>query len=86
MALEQKKITIDGKEYTLQKLGIREYYKFMDKLKHGEFGIVESYDFLLENVIVNPRLTLEDFEEEGVEHCEKVMAATNKFLTAKSKK
>ncbi len=85
MALEQKKVKIDGKEYTFQKLPIRTYYDFMNKLKRGEFGIVESYDYLLEHVVVNPRLTLEDFETEGVAHCEKVMTEANKFLTAKSK-
>lgn len=78
-----KETTIDGNKYKFQKLPIRDYYKFMDNIKSGKFGILESYDFMLEHVVVEPRLTLDDFEELGIAHCEKVMAEANSFLTSK---
>ncbi len=61
----QEKETINGTEYTLQKLPPREYLRLRDRSKN-RFGNVIEETFiseLLKHIVVDPKVTLDDFEE-----------------------
>lgn len=64
MAYEQKTIKVNGNEYKLQRMALRQYMKLKDKCKVN--GVLQEADFvegLLENVLIDPKMTFEDFDE-----------------------
>lgn len=64
MEFKQKKVTVEGVEYTLQKLPVRQALKLRDSwLENGEVNQEKMYDALLNNIVVNPKVKLDDFDE-----------------------
>ncbi len=65
MEFEQKKVTVKGKEYVLQKLPIRKALEIRQKwtLPSGITDDVKMYDACLEHIVVNPKVKMEDFED-----------------------
>jgi len=64
---DQKTITISGKEYILQKPPARWVFQVTDRATN-KFGVLtkEKYiDELIKGVVVNPKVTLDDFEDIG---------------------
>lgn len=62
---KQKKIKLEGVEYTLQKLPAMEALKLRQrsKDKQGNPDEIKFYSELLEHVVVSPKVTISDFEE-----------------------
>lgn len=65
MDFEQKKVTVKGKEYVLQKLPIRKALEIRQKwtLPSGITDDVTMYDECLANIVVSPKVKMEDFED-----------------------
>lgn len=65
MEFEQKKVTVKGKEYVLQKLPIRKALEIRQKwtLPSGITDDVTMYDECLANIVVSPKVKMEDFED-----------------------
>ena len=86
MSLLQKKVKVDGVEYTLQGLSARDYYKCMSqKDEKGNLDTMAVYDYFFENVIVSPRVNFDDFDSNQFETIERLMTEVNTFLTTKPK-
>lgn len=64
MEFEQKKVTVMGKEYILQKLPIRKALEIRQKwtLPSGITDDVTMYDECLEHIVVSPKVKIEDFD------------------------
>ncbi|MED4977223.1 hypothetical protein NST70_13675 [Weizmannia sp. FSL K6-0777] len=62
---EQKKVTIDGIEYTLQFPGVREVVRMRDRNKNNVGQLVEEkyYEDVMKNVIVDPKTNWDYWEE-----------------------
>lgn len=62
---EQKKVTIDGIEYTLQFPGVREVVRMRDRNKNNAGQLVEEkyYEDVMKNVIVDPKTNWDYWEE-----------------------
>ena len=59
-----KKVVIDGEEYTLQKLPVRQALELRNQWHtNGEVDEIKMYELLLEHIVVNPKKTLDDFED-----------------------
>lgn len=54
-----KEIKVDGKDYKLQKLAVRPALEIRERT--GGMGI-EFYEEMLEHVVIEPKLTIDDFE------------------------
>ena len=68
MELKTKKVIVDNKEYTLQKLPVREAFKLRDSwIENGNVNQEKMYDKLLEHIVVVPKVKLDDFEALGIE-------------------
>jgi len=81
---EEKKVTIRGVEYTLKKISPREWARLRDRCKN-RFGVMLEEKFLseiLEYMVVNPRVTLDDFED--YETCQEVANAAVEFQLGES--
>ena len=79
--MRQKKITIGETEYNLQGLNAREFLR-MKKSATDERGNLDDekfYDLICENVIISPRITLDDFETPS--ELQEVMKPVLRFLT-----
>ncbi|CAG7592100.1 hypothetical protein PEPTYR26121_01493 [Peptoniphilus tyrrelliae] len=64
MELKTKKVIVDNKEYTLQKLPVREAFKLRDSwIENGNVNQEKMYDKLLEHIVVVPKVKLDDFED-----------------------
>jgi len=81
MAYEQKIVPVNGVDYTLQKLPTRQWIRARQKYrdKNGLPLDEELYDYLLENVVVSPKLKIDDFEED--QDLEELMEAVFDFHT-----
>ncbi|MBC3887252.1 hypothetical protein GH810_02875 [Acetobacterium paludosum] len=79
MAYEQKKDTINGVDYTFQKVPPREWVKIRQRCKDKNGQALEEklYDEILSHIVVTPKITMDDFEE--VEDMEAVMEAAITF-------
>ncbi len=67
-----KKIKVDGKEYTLQKLPVREGLELRKRCRVGsDIDDIAFYSELLEHVVMEPKMDLDDFESIG--HLEDLM-------------
>ena len=59
-----KKVVIDGEEYTLQKLPVRQALELRDQWQvDGVVDNVKMFDMALEHFVVHPKKTLDDFED-----------------------
>lgn len=67
MEFEQKTVEVMGKKYVLQKLPIRKALEIRQKwtLPSGMTDDVVMYDECLANIVVNPKVKIEDFEDLG---------------------
>ncbi|ERT62221.1 hypothetical protein [Peptoniphilus sp. BV3C26] len=67
MAFEQKTVKVMEKEYVLQKLPIRKALEIRQKwtLPSGITDDVTMYDECLANIVVNPKVKIEDFDDLG---------------------
>ncbi len=64
--MRQKTVVVNDIEYKLQAMPFREYMKVIDRCsnKHGNL-MKEAYsDALLENCVIEPKVRLEDFDED----------------------
>lgn len=77
--MEQKKVTINGTEYTLQKVTPREWLRMRDrcKNKHGQPIEERMYDEVLEHIVVHPKKKLDDFTD--LQELEELVAAAIRF-------
>lgn len=75
----QKTVKINGKEYMLQRVPPREWIKIRQRCKDKNGQPLEEklYDEILTNIVVNPHLEIDDFEE--LEDLEAVMEAAITF-------
>ncbi|MDH2334285.1 hypothetical protein [Paenibacillus polymyxa] len=80
---KQKQYTskIEGKEYLFQHPGVRAVAKINDasKNKHGVVLEERMYEEMLKNVIVQPKLKLDDFD--NYSECSEVINAAYAFIT-----
>lgn len=78
---KQKKVTVNGVEYTLQKLPVREAMKLRQRWgsKETASGIddIKMAELCLENIVVLPKLKLDDFE--NVDEVEDLVAECIEF-------
>jgi hypothetical protein len=79
MAYEQKKVNINSKEYTLQRVPPREWIKIRQRCKDKNGQPLEEklYDEILTHIVVIPHMDIDDFEE--LEDLEAVMEAAITF-------
>ena len=62
--MNTKIVKVSGTEYTLQKLAPREFYLMKERCTiNGQLNDLKMYDELFEHVVVNPKVTLDDFED-----------------------
>lgn len=62
-----KTVTVDGVEYTLQKLPVRPALEIRQRCtEDGVLNDIKMYEAMLESVVVSPKLKLDDFEDVGV--------------------
>jgi len=61
----QKTVTVGGKEYILQKMTPREWARLRDRSKNRFGNIVEEtfMSEILKYIVVDPKVTLDDFDE-----------------------
>ena len=77
--MSEKKVKIQGKEYTLKKIPPREWARLRDRCKN-RFGVMSEEKFLseiFEYMVVNPRVSLDDFED--YDECQEVANAAIEF-------
>lgn len=75
----EKKVEIRGKEYTFKKIPPREWVRLKDRCKN-RFGNVIEEKFLaeiFEHLVVNPKVSLDDFEDWS--ECQEVANAAIAF-------
>lgn len=64
---KQKKVTVNGVEYTLQKMPVREALKLRQRWssKDTPSGVddIKMAELCLENIVVMPKLKLDEFED-----------------------
>jgi len=75
----QEKVTINGTEYTFQKVLPREWLRMRDrcKNKHGQPIEEKLYEEVLKHIVVSPKKTLDDFTD--VAELEAVVEAAVRF-------
>lgn len=76
---QQKKVTIAGVEYTLQKLPPREYTRLRARSsdRSGLLNEERYLDEVLEHIVVDPKVKLDDFEDYAA--VEEVVAEATNF-------
>lgn len=78
---KQKKVTVNGVEYTLQKMPVREALKLRQRWgsKDTASGIddIKMAELCLENIVVIPKVKMDDFE--NVEDLEKLIVECINF-------
>lgn len=64
MEFKQKTVTVEGKDYVLQKLPVRQALALRQSwtLPTGMTDDVTMYDACLKHIVVNPKVTIEDFD------------------------
>lgn len=82
--MEQKTNTVNEIEYTYQKVSPREWLRMKGrcKNKHGQINDETFYTEILKHIVVNPKVTLDDFDD--VKHLEDVVAAAVRFQQGKT--
>lgn len=65
MAYEQKTIKVNGNEYKLQRMALRQYLQLKDASSINGNLLDEKFsEGLLENVLIEPKMTFEDFDND----------------------
>lgn len=81
-----KKVKVDGVEYSLQKLPIRQALELREKWQaDGTIHEPTMYDLVLEHIVVNPKVIMEDFGEEVIVLEELIGKALNYQYKTKGK-
>lgn len=82
--MEQMKNTVNDTEYTYQKVSPREWLRLKgrSKNKHGQVNEETFYTEILKHIVVNPKVTLDDFDD--VKHLEEVVAPAVRFQQGKT--
>ncbi len=85
--MRQHKVTVEGTEYTLQHPGAFWYLEMKDRCKNANGVLMESkYSReMLENVVVKPQVTPEEFGEDIIALTQLVNEAEN-FLGSRPDK
>lgn len=81
--MQQKKVTINGTEYTLQKIFPSAWYKLKDKNKN-QHGVAQEENFykdILKHIVVHPKKKMDDFD--SIEEFEELMAEATRFQLGK---
>ena len=83
--LKQKKVEVDGKTYTLQKIPFKFYLEINDRHtnKHGQLMKAPYIEELFKHCVVTPKVALSSFDEDmgaGMELASEVES----FLSSKS--
>jgi len=81
---KQKTVTVNGKEFILQHPGARWYLNLQDRCKNRSGVLLtEKYtEELLENVVVDPKMKLDDFDED-IDTVEQLVVEVERFLRGK---
>lgn len=67
-----KTVTVEGKDYTLQKLPVRAGLEVRQNCRtNGDIDDIKFYEQMLEHIVVAPKMKLDDFDDIG--HLEKLM-------------
>lgn len=67
-----KTVEIEGVKYNLQKLPVRQGLELRKRSRTGgDIDDIKFYEEILEHIVVEPKLSLDDFEDIG--HMEKLM-------------
>lgn len=61
--LRQEKVTVRGKEYTFQEMPSRGFLKLQNRTqdRNGNPILEKLYDELLKHIVVEPRVTVDDY-------------------------
>lgn len=84
---KQKVVKVNGVEYTLQKMPVKQALDIraeMIDMSTGEVDMAKMYDAMIEHVIVNPKVSYDDFEE--VWEVDELVEAAIDFQYGKKKK
>ena len=82
MSVEQKKVTVRGTEYTLQMVPAMWYLETNDDCMNSD-GVLRRAEFvkaILENVVVSPRVTINNFTGK-VKAMGELVAECEKFIS-----
>lgn len=82
--MKQKKVTINGTEYTLQKVFPSAWYKMKDKNKN-QHGVAQEENFykdILKHIVIHPKKKMDDFE--CMDEFEDLMREATRFQLGKS--
>lgn len=80
-----KKVEVAGIEYTLQKMGPRSYLRLLKACTiNGAIDQEKWSDAMLEHVVIEPKVTMEDFEDDLPAFIE-LIATCDNFLAEKTK-
>ena len=85
--LAQKKVTVDGIEYTLQKIPYKSFLQINDRCSN-KYGVLQKTQYseeMLAHVVVQPKVTLSNFDDNFNAGMELVAEAEN-FLVSKPDK
>ncbi len=82
----QKTVNVFGTDYVLQKVTPREWIRIRSRCKDKNGNLIDEtfYSEILEHIVVQPRMTIDDFEE--IEELEEVMKEAITFQCTKQKK
>lgn len=86
MDIKQKTVTIDGTDYTLQKIPPRQWLRLRQRTKDKNGNPIDEnlYDEILEHIVVAPKMKIDDFEE--LETLEEVVKAAITFQCKREEK
>jgi len=84
-AFKQKKVTVGGKEYTLQKIPFKHFLEINDRCtnKNGVLMKAPYSEALLKHIVVSPKVNLDSFDDDMGAGMELVGQAES-FLLIKS--
>ena len=81
------KVTVAGKEYTLQRIPLKFYLDINDRNKN-KFGVLQQSSFaedLLKHCVISPKVSLKDFEYDYTAGMD-LVSEIETFLTTKADK
>lgn len=81
----QKKVDINGVEYTLQKIPFSSYLQLIDDTTtaKGTTNRLKYAEYMFEHVVVEPQVTVSDFDDDFTSALQLVSACDN-FLTERA--
>ena len=83
---EQKKVTVAGKEYTLQNIPLKAVYQMQERAKdkNGNMRPSVFYEEAFEKIILSPKVSWDDFND--AEELEELITEVYSFLTRNRKR